>query len=699
MPPKKKQKTGAEKVQTYASSLINTSDIWADKDYTYKDQKAKFKRHLTDRAKQTQKNALTVPPLNTGVPTKLFTVGLPFIDFLKLWATNPSCQKVLTVEMEIEVNRAYRDRDIAEKTKFFGSQMQWNSWSAMLMLQKCYPERMEKCAGFITCLIHMIRHTLHTEYPPGRSISDVSAFIMAMMSFLNSMYVAMYTTHFVNLHPSPANEFKGKILNAIRKQDNYRGVKWTWWIDTFKSNEKKMYTHLLVDGKLQTSKHAENLKKKRSDERQATGLSRPTEVHEVDFLRGVKKLMGLVFGPDLDSSIVFDDKFTIENDKHCAACLCLLQLLCGSRSRGVIGVNWFGPIPTSPEEEIQNAENGTRQSMMDSFSGYDYIIQVMRITKEKKKDVRDYNLLVKKAKLEKKDIDSVELPSSDTTEVHKVITKPILYMYLERKYFDREWVKDPVVVDAKTGVDIFLELMRKTRMFVQKTSPVEVKWASTKDRKLDTSIPGFTDDEAYNRGRKITFNWNAKMNRVLKGYAKEPGVFPFIKEGQGTHMLRRLYVNRGYYHFSSNRVKETAFTRMTLGHESFQVSLFYTSLMFIPSVTIDGSADTIAKRFQEKVAKLEADIEAMKERLDGHVGKDEVEFRDRRGDMVKIERLPRAPRGTSMDGHIQRTFDAIEKLRAAHVDVNWSRLERIGVQRSVPLRNMVRESQRYESIH
>jgi hypothetical protein len=521
-----------------------------------------------------------------------------------------------------------------------------------------------------------------------------------MMKYLNAIYKAMYTSHFASLHPSPVNEFKGKIINALRKQDNFNGKKWTWWQDTFKKEEKLIYTKHLVDGPLQSSKVGEAIKKKRSEERQVKALTRPTEVHEIDFLTGLKKLLILVFGEQLRSEVVFDDDFYIKDDKHCAACLCLLQLLCGSRSRGVIGVNWFGPIPTSPEEEIHGAENGTRKEMIDAFSGYDYIVQVMRITKEKKKDVRDYNLLLKKAKLEKKNVDDMILPVSESTDVHKVITKPILYMYLERKYFDREWVKDSPVVDAKTGVDIFLELMRKTRLYIEETSPKEVTWAPRRDRKLDVKIPGFSDDETYNRGRKITYSWNSKMNRILKGYKTSknvvvPGIFPFIKDGQGTHMLRRLYVNRGFYHFSSNKIKETAFTRMTLGHDSFQVSLYYTSLLFIPTVTISGGIDSVAKSFQQKVAKLEADFESMKDRLDGLIGKDEVEFKDRQGDTVKIERLPRARRGTSLSDHVDRTFDAIERLKDAKVDVNWAKLERIGVQRSVPLRDAVRRSERY----
>ena len=125
--------------------------------------------HTKDHGMGTTSGAKDLPPINTDFPHKLFTVGMPYEEFLKVWGNKLTCLAILHEETKLELD--FRDLtqkpeyENLDKNKYFSvSQINVNCWTALLSLEYVYPEQMDECKNFKVCSGKMITHTLNERF-------------------------------------------------------------------------------------------------------------------------------------------------------------------------------------------------------------------------------------------------------------------------------------------------------------------------------------------------------------------------------------------------------------------------------------------------------------------------------------------------------------------------------------------------------
>lgn len=659
-------------VQSHSQDKVDNG--WSSRDYVTRrvqwKQKEEYGRHLIPTRSDKQKsNVRIVPPINKDLPFPQFKRGMHVKDFMRVWATNGNCQQILTIEAKTEGDYLQRRRpDSDSHPNFQAKSVQWLCWSGMLALEYCYP-KMAECQSFIMCLHRVIAEQFEKASNTVDDVKVIMEYAAKIQARLFSEEVLLSYKTMV----SRGTTFRRNIIDAIYYSK--------WWTDTFGKGNKAKQRELLV---LPTTTLVKKIQRKYGEERAAFALTKPTTVHELVFVKGTQELVQQVYGKDLETT----QEITIDTDQQCAAALCLLQLLCGSRSVGVIGVNWYGKVHHMLEEEFKDTSGITKKQVQRDYHGTEYCVAVHRLSKEKSPSEREYANRVKEA-IEK----GVDPETLDKTEVtDKTIVKPILFMYLDPRFFDYERLRDKEALTSQTCVDIFLRLASATRAYIKRTDPYGAKFTDSEYHPMT----GFTDESAYNIRKetpsgKLVSKWNTAMRGVLVK------IFPFIDvKGKGTHMLRKLYVNRAYYHYSSDVMKETGFASLVLGHASFTVSLNYTSIIFVPAIPIH-KVDT-SKKIKEQLAALDARVTAMEESDDtpSPAFEHRVAFTDSNGKVVTIPRLSRAPRKTTNEEHLARAQKVIDQLFALSVPISLSKLYRAGVIRSskkIPILEMLKKSQ------
>lgn len=647
-------------------------------------QEWKWNRHTNERCGARADRF--VPPINTGVPVELFHVNMKFEKFLLIWSENANCLEILAREMKEEVLWLFRNNPVnggkneKDHLWFAGISVQWFSWSAMLMMEYCYPDIMCKCTSFQQCIIHMVEHIMDNRFKTGTKKAKGLQFLSDIFAPLNRIQLAIWDSHNVIYAANSGKRFRYKVFDTINDSK--------WWLHVF--GEKKTTgperKKFLIDSALQNNKLAVGLVLDASRERQKKALTAPTPIHELDFVTGVRKLVELVYGEDLN----VHKKVVLTSKQHCAAGLCLVQLLCGSRSKGVIGANWFDKVRHTLDDEYKEQSIITREQAKTMYSGIDYCVTVKRITKEKDKDVREYERRAALAHSLDKEIEDVPHSANKVAD-YTIIIKPILFMLLDKRYLDRARFNNDETLEPLSAVDVFLRLVTTCREFVKKSAKkksVEFMESPFKD----FPMWGYTDAETYQlsgaHSRDFNNNWNKEMNVVVKSVFST-----FIKKGQGTHMLRRLYVNRGYDHFSSNKMKETAFTRLTLGHKGYEVSLYYTSLIFMPAINIDKKR-SLDVQVRESLVETQVRLLLLEKRLE-RTSIYSVPFETTDGKEVLIDRLRRADRRTSTDVHAHRGIGVIKKLREKDVKITWIKLYKLGVSKEKAVRAAIKAHPEY----
>jgi hypothetical protein len=614
---------------------------------------------------------------------------MPLLRFLQVWATNKKLQLILNAECETEVLFLERRKeDPLDHLYFTNANMKWTSWSAMLMIEYCYD--MCECQGFTKCLESLLVSHLDSYISKKRGKVDGEKFLTTALGHINKIQNALYpspgnktfpSAQSTILRPTSANNFKVNLTDAISESK--------WWKFAYptKKQSASAIEKILVQGNLQKPEISVQLAKSEGQKNLFDRLVHPDTIQEIDFLKGVKSLLRIVYGESMDVL----KKVKIIDTQQCAAGLCLIQLLCGSRSRGVIAVNWFDKVSETSEAFIKASVNKefddrTRLDIIRRrFGGLDHCIQVHRITKERDQEVVAYQDLAKDALKEGKDTDTIKtLPN--TISKKRVIVKPVLFMYLNPAFLDTMF-KDTPLLTPEQGVQVFLDLVTEVRKWVfDKVSGIKPIKSP-----LEHKMIGLSDTDAADAKSKhvihLTRVWNTNMNTLLKVGTGTPAlpkpIFPpsFLPPGRGTHMLRRLYVNRGYYHFASSTLKETAFTRLTLGHKSFAVSLYYTSLIVEQSVPTDVKSDTVINSFETKLASLEERIMAL-EQKESNITLDTTTEAFQTGDkVVYVKKLPRAVRNTSKEEHLRRAKRKFEELKHSGIQVTGKKLFKLGVSR------------------
>lgn len=701
MPPKRKRHTQAGGAKKRKLDVVRMVDGWPVLDdfkmYTvaatnagwdkndYKGDLAKLqlkdaRYHLSHRAAGTRGVKNLVPPADEDFPLHKFNPGMNLKQFLSIWATDPHCRNILNKEMSAET-RYVMSKPSEEHLNFNQKKLQWWSWTFMLSLEYVYPDVMIDCTGMNTCLKNILKHFLNDrEWASSRQ--GFIDLLDNVLTSLNGIVQALWHDPTIaGFRPSAPEQFRQDLFALLLKSKEF-----SRFFGPDPKNIKTAHREYVVHGPFKHVAVAHARKVLATQERQRSALVEPRIVEEVDFKNGVRYLYKRAFGEDFADYL----NVTIESTQQCAAILCILQLMCGSRCRGIVGVNWFDRLDDTFDEEYQLSRSG----IAAQYDGFKHCVLVRRITKEKDQTTREW--LAEQTKLKQKKLDPALENTGDVNTIakHKTIVKPLLFMLLDRTYLNRrELDSDAAPIPEVDAVDAFMALVSKTRRYIKSHAEEKyplVKWETSP---LRYEMDGFSEEDTYElkNNQALANYWNKEMNKLVKAAFGKT----FLKPGEGTHMLRRLYANRGYEFFGKRSMKETAFTQLTLGHKGFETSLRYTSIIFRPSLPAIREDETLETVTREKIADLEARLKLLEGQETRVVHSDMVPFVVDGGvvDVKKLERLARARHGerTSDDKHIERARLAAERLHAKGVDVTWQNLLKLGVFKNVAVRTAMRD--------
>jgi len=242
---------------------------------------------------------------------------------------------------------------------------------------------------------------------------------------------------------------------------------------------------------------------------------------EKAILEGGTKLMKAMYDDDLKLR-------TIKSTKDCAVALTLLQLLCGSRSRGVSFINYFVPLQ-------------------------DNLVKCVRLTKERSLTARRVANQTKKRKV--------------CEDTYTSVDRPII-----GKFF---WTTHGEITGER-AVELFMELLTATRKYLaEHYSGCADGFCMNNDK---YNMHAVSDELAY--GGKEIDSRQVKWLNLISMITKE--VFPFTHKGMGSQMLRRIYAIYGHHVHARYTMTNVAYTFSVLGHECMNTALYYTSLIIKP---------------------------------------------------------------------------------------------------------------------
>lgn len=433
----------------------------------------------------------------------------------------------------------------------------------------------------------------------------------------------------------------------------------------------------------------------------------------------VKKVFPLSYEGSWDETYL-----NIDGDEdRLIAILCLLQLCIGSRSRGIICINTFTMYDQADAHVLKSADDSVL-----SLLTMRPLITVKQLTKEKISSIQKASKLAIvggdkfKNAMKKIDLDDDEkiisdvLAKTDDENAQRRITKPLqgyflnpmMHPYLSVKPEDRlkQW-HDPDDATTHDPRIIFCRLMAYARHVIRYRSMdtfPDIKWIQ---HDFGNGIKYYAVSKESEQTQRPSINsltrfYNAKMTSMLKDVFSESGYLP---ENQltnvGTHELRRLYVCYAFWKFAYGKMKEVSFARAVLNHESFEASLFYTSIQVKPIVETTSTesrlSDETLQRLEDalgEVDKLYDDVEDWKEdvlyelqslqrlisdNIEGRAYVELVAVVDRYGNPHNIEKFPRKTRGTSAASRIQAGRRRVAELRDKNIDVNWEMMKRLGM--------------------
>jgi CRISPR/Cas system CMR-associated protein Cmr5 small subunit len=515
---------------------------WGKQDYKWQQQNLETNMgHATERA--STGTTKIVPPLDQRW-TVIESQGIPLHILLEKLANDTIYTDILRTETSIEA-AVTADATVTENRHFANKNMKYYGWSGMLQLEHTYPDMMETCQGFWTCL-----HEVWKSFTGKNTTTqqDVNRALMSLNVLVDRVFNNALGTKF--------SSYVTKVVNVMI----IKHLKRTAFFTNLTQEKKANFARELA---LKIPEAVRASTKKNTDTRLISSLKRPREVNYVEIVDGARKLMRIVWGHDMDVSESIS--FTTPDQFYAAACL--LELVCGSRMRGVMLVNWFRRFEGATMEEYKDAK---------PYTSSHHTIVMTRPSKEGSKTNRAYKegVGVGRAQVDEEDV------------IDRTIMKPLNVVFLDPVFYGL-----PEPEEKVDGVDVFLELVRAVREYV---------FDDARDKGLDIQtmekdeVEGLTDEQAEGLPEKRENNWIGAHVNKASDMAKR--VFPFIGKGEGTHILRKIYVVWAYNWYASQTMKEAGFAQEVLGHRNFEVSLNYTSFIIKSPTTGDANWQTVLDR-------------------------------------------------------------------------------------------------------
>lgn len=597
-------------------------------------QKAGHKQHLSKQA--AGGNTKDIPPAHVEWPVDAFK-GISgvkdFKKFIHVLATNETCLEIIRNEFDVEAGTTKRS-----DKHFHEVRMQYYGWTGMLQIEKTFPAIMKNCQGFLTCLSHAFSQWFALKKRPFKEVVTV-------LEDTNTMLDAITKT----VHPkavSSIKKFVGTFYVDVKKETSYH--------KDMEASTKQSWTNYPRHGPLDVPDNYAKAAAGQGTKRLERYLKRPKIVEELHVTEGVRRLVQTIYGEGMDTS----KKPRLEDrpedghtggvlNKRVKAALCLLEVVCGSRLRGVMLVNWFSAFSSKSMHEWL-AEQKNKKS---PYGSWDRCIVVTRLSKEGSKATR----AERESDISGKTVTEGEVRDS-------VIVKPLNVMFFDRTFLDAKQFKKEGKKTDKEAVDIFIDLVTVVREYifserirdVHGLDPVEVG-----------GMKGVTDTVAEQLP-KTAISWTQNTTRDVGRYAKHAFRETFKEKNQGTHLLRKIYMAWSFNAFARDTMKETGYASAVLGHRGFQVSLNYTSLILKNSTVGDVTDTTLVKT---KFSQLSDRIDKLTKRLD-RFGKKYITIQG-----VEYEVLPKATKG---EDPVARASKLIDMMTEDGVQWNWTRLLRLG---------------------
>jgi hypothetical protein len=740
MPPKNKRKRGkeeakipskkAKKDEGYASLEDDTDDEdeqeehdrpsldvhtpmkedWVDgllrgegipaKAYSGGPQKKKLNWHITGRERGVIGSKKLVPPMHSQWDTTQFYVDMPFGEFLATLGTpiegKDTFLEIMKWEIDLEVDVKWKvTTGGMEETDYFQKRMQWTSWSAMLQLELCYPDKMINCQGFPTCYENMwINFMNEMEADTVLDASFKTEFdevLRTTLTVINKIVQYIWADAGA-IEPQAVRQMvTNKTLNHVRQGKLF---KFRYGELTAKELQR-VKQELVRSGPLSVPDLTAGALRKGGQDRLENHLTHPQTIPEAEITAGVRKLVQQIWGEEMDTSGTINLEETGSHklkgltDKAKAA-LCLIELMCGSRAVGIMYVNFFTRLEGATMAEWE--KDKTRQ-----FGAYNRCVRVTRLSKEGTKAAR--------AEKHQTAMDEV---------VDRVIVKPLNTHFVNRAFLMPELHAtkgtDGIIDTSKwTGdtqaVSIFLALVTALRQYVFRPHRAPARGAESM---FAHGMVAMSDDQVENMPKRVR-EYLAGLVNSANLYARTK--FPFFRKGKGTHLFRKIYVNWAFNAFASTTMKEVGFASEVLGHRGYKVSLNYVSLIIKPSFSgelkdhvttrqalsdmtnrVDALVLLVVDRENEnekQVAELAEQVETVMMNQ-GRVLYDilsrlkSIEKEKKKEEEVRVfDKLRRAKRGASEEEHLERGRRKLAELQEAGITPTYRLLRKLGVNSKV----------------
>lgn len=630
------------------------------------------------------KTTTLCPPVNTGIDAALVEADLK-PDRHTLWDfctalvedakdavyANEEEQKTLTltslgrivreeVNTEVEaVRRRVRGEESELEKRWFNKKLKWWSWTALLTLFYCLDKKIINSYALSTDGLKPFLKDYVLAYltKEGKSPAKFKECVRTIMTHFAILFKVLFPIGVMEQVENVASQWPNQVAVYIKSHPG-----WT----NFDLTEYD-YKKLILESSFHAPQFARELAKQSAEKRKTKALVQPQRVSEVDFHAGLRSLLNAVFGSVRNVTA----PVAIRDDTHCAQALCLIQLLCGSRSRGVIGTNWYNKLSEVPDEEIKRKMDSSSVTLQQEFKGLDYLLYVLRLSK-----VRDEEVLLFKAKshiAKTLDQDITEIGDDQVdVDAQPAIAKPILYMYLDAAFLDAHLEEKRGELGAQKAIDIFLSLAATVRKYVGRKANIEYgKLIYTEAPMGMHKMLGFSEEFKHSQeAKEISNSWNIKMTAVVKKFFG-----PLLRKSQGSHMLRKLYVNRAYYFFGSDKFKETGFAARVLGHSSFGVTLFYTSLIFDAVIAPPPPGDL--SLLINEISMLRARVDALED-PDPQDDEKFVFFKTIDKGSVTLPVFKKQLPGASPEERVARGYRIAQFLRDNNVHPTFNKMHSLG---------------------
>ena len=321
-----------------------------------------------------------------------------------------------------------------------------------------------------------------------------------------------------------------------------------------------------IKGNLEEPAHQRQLRTDAKLDRQMELVMRPTLIQE-----DTVTCIGSMFAHEVFACCLHWDTVTVPAvgaDAWIASALCLLQLVTGSRS---IGISLFNRIRPCDRPSLLP---GAYERRFDA----DELISVSGLSKEISSQRKASSRAVDGNMEFSDEAFSRFVDSIEHEDANRTIVKPLLTRFLDPRRYDTwgcdSWLSDPNLKHAE--FHIFFNLFMVVRTHIQMHLCTVKSWdlwyfdeVVIGDRQYIIPCVRPSDD------RRLGLISDSLYHQTLKACKN---VLEPVDIDSGTHTLRRLYVNYSYQLYARRTMKEVGYARLVLGHRSFDVSLFYTSI-------------------------------------------------------------------------------------------------------------------------